>query len=128
MSKVLCKTRTRFAAGPALGFLCLAATAVARAQAAPPPDEGFYVGVGFGSSKFDQSKADFDAGVLGSFTDSGFAVLSPVSHLDDASTAFHGLVGYRLNPYFGFELAMVDIGTLNYSATMTLTGGGLPSP
>ena len=128
MSRALPSTRTRFAVGLVFGLLCLAAAPGARAQSATESDEGFYVGVGFGASTFDQSKADFDAGVFGSFTDAGFTVLNPVSKLDDSSTEFHGLIGYRFNPYFGFELAFVDIGKLNYSATMTLSGGGLPSP
>jgi opacity protein-like surface antigen len=128
MSTTLSSRRTRFAAGLALGLLCLAATVGARAQSATLPDEGFYLGVGFGPSTFDQNKQEFDAGVFGSFTDAGFTVLNPVSKLDDSSTEFHGLVGYRFNPNFGFELAFVDIGKLNYSATMTLAGGGLPSP
>ena len=66
--------------------------------------------------------------MFGSFTDAGFTVLNPVSQLDDSSTEVHGLFGYRFNSYFGFELAFVDLGKLNYSAAMTLTGGGLPSP
>ncbi len=128
MSRVLASTRTTFAVGGVLGLLCLATTPVARAQSATESDEGFYLGVGFGPSTFDQSKADFDAGVFGSFTDAGFTVLNPASQLDDSSTELHGLVGYRFNSYFGFELAFADIGKLSYSAAMTLTGGGLPSP
>jgi opacity protein-like surface antigen len=127
MSRVLSSTRTRLAIGLVLGLPCLAATPGARAQSSTQPDEGFYVGVGLGTSTFDQSKADFDAGVLGSFTDAGFSVLNPVSQLDESSTAFHGLIGYRFSPYYGFELAFADLGKLNYSATMTLSGGGLPS-
>jgi opacity protein-like surface antigen len=127
MSGPLPSTRTKFAVGLALGLLCLAATAV-RAQSATQTDEGFYVGLGFGTSTFDQSKQEFDAGVLGSFTDAGFTVLNPVSQLDTSSTEMHGLFGYRFNSYFGFELAFADVGKLNYSAKMTLSGGGLPSP
>jgi opacity protein-like surface antigen len=122
------QTRALFSAGLALGLFCLAATPSARAQSSTQSDEGFYVGVGLGASTFDQSKADFDAGVFGSLANSGFTVTSAVSQLDDSGTALQGLFGYRLNPYFGFELAFADIGKLNYSATMTLTGGGLPSP
>jgi opacity protein-like surface antigen len=128
MSTASFPLRARFAAGLALAVLCLAAASGARAQTSTQPDEGFYVGFGFGPSSFDQSKADFDAGVFGSLTDSGFTVLNPVSHLDTSSTEFHGLVGYRLNPYFGFELSFADIGKMSYSATMTLSGAGLPSP
>jgi OmpA-OmpF porin, OOP family len=128
MSRASSSARTRIEAGIVLGLLGLAATPNARAQSTTQPDEGFYVGVGFGSSKFDQSKADFDAGVVGSFTEAGFTVLNPASQLDETSTEFHGLVGYRFSPYYGFELAFADIGKLSYSATMTLSGGGLPSP
>ena len=120
--------RALSAAGLVLGLLCLAAMPAARAQTSAQTDEGFYVGVGFGSSTFDQSKADFDAGVLGSFTDAGLTVSSPTSKLDDSSNEAHALVGYRFNSYYGFELAFVDVGKLSYSATMTLSGGGLPSP
>jgi opacity protein-like surface antigen len=109
-----------------LGLLCLAAP-IARAESTTQ-SEGFYLGLGFGTSTFDQSKADFDAGALDSLTQAGFTVLNPMSKLDDSSTEFHGLVGYRFGPYYGFELAFADIGQLSYSATMTLSGGGLPSP
>jgi opacity protein-like surface antigen len=120
--------RTRFAVDLVLGLLCVVAAGAVRAQSATQPDEGFYVGLGVGPSTFDQNKQELDDGLFGSFTDVGFTVLNPLSQLDGSSTELHGLVGYRLNPYFGFELAFMDIGTLNYSATMTLTGGGLPSP
>jgi len=132
MSTASSPSRPEFAARLAVGLVCLAATAVAHAQSADESseqsDEGFYVGLGFGPSTFDQSKQEFDAGVLGSFTDGGFTVLNPVSQLDGSSTELHGLFGYRFNSYFGFELAFMDIGKLSYSATMTLTGGGLASP
>ena len=128
MSTSSSAARTKFTAGLVLGFLCLAATAGARAQSAAQPDEGFYVGLGFGASTFDQSKQDFDAGIIGSITASGFTVTNPASRLDDSSSELRGFVGYKLNTYFGFELAFVDIGSLHYSATMTLSGGGLPSP
>ncbi len=128
MSTAPFPTRAGSAAAFVLAVVCLAAAAGARAQSSTQSDEGFYLGVGFGPSKFDQSKADFDAGVSGTFTNAGLTVLNPASKLDDSSTEFHGLLGYRFNSYYGFELGFVDVGKLNYSATMTLTGGGLPSP
>ena len=115
-------------AGLVLGVLCLASTPGAHAQSPTQSDEGFYLGVGFGPSKFDQSKADFDAGVSGTFTNAGFTVLNPASTLETSSTEFHGLFGYKFSSYYGFELGFVDVGKLSYSASMTLTGGGLPSP
>jgi OmpA-OmpF porin, OOP family len=127
MSTASFPLRARSVAGFVLVVVCVATTTGARAQSSTQSDEGFYLGVGFGPSKFDQSKADFDAGVSGTFTNAGFTVLNPASKLDDASTEFHGLFGYRFNSYYGFELSFVDVGKLNYSATMTLTGGGLPS-
>jgi len=127
MSTASFPTRATSGAGLVLA-LCLAATAGAQAQSSTQSDEGFYLGVGFGPSKFDQSKADFDAGVSGTFTNAGFTIVNPASKLDDSSTEFHGFFGYRFNSYYGFELAFVDVGKLSYSATMTLTGGGLPSP
>src|SRR5262245_3192602 len=128
MSTASSAARAKFSVGLVLGVLCLAATPAVRAQSAAQPDEGFYVGVGFGTSTFDQSKQEFDAGIFGSIAASGFTVLNPVSELDASSNELRGFVGYKLNAYFGFELAFVDIGTLNYAATMTLSGGGLPSP
>ncbi len=119
--------RATIGAGLVLGLVCLAATGGARAQSTTQPDEGFYVGVGFGASTFDQNKAEFDAGVFGSLTDSGFTVSNPMSRLDKSSTEYNGLVGYRFSPYYGFELSFVDVGKLDYAATMTLSGGGLPS-
>src|SRR4051794_14219006 len=108
MTSASLQTRAQFAAGVMVGLLCLAAPGSAGAQTSTQPEEGFYVGLGFGPSTFDQSKADFDAGVFGSLANSGFTVLNPVSQLDDSGTALQALVGYRLNPYFGFELAFVD--------------------
>ena len=128
MSTASFPPRARSAAGLVLGILSLASTAGAYAQSPPQSDEGFYVGVGFGPSKFDQSKADFDAGVSGTFTNAGFAVSNPASALGTSSTELHGLFGYRFSSYYGFELGFVDVGKLSYSATMTLSGGGLPSP
>ncbi len=114
-------------AGLALGLLFLAAPG-ARAQSATQSDEGFYVGVGFGTSTFDQSKADFDAGITASITGNGFTVQNLVSGLDASTNELRGFFGYRFNSYYGFELAFADVGSLNYAATMTLTSGGLSSP
>jgi opacity protein-like surface antigen len=131
MSTASSSSRAKFQGSLVLGLVCLAAAAGARAQSEEseePSDEGFYVGVGFGPSTFDQSKQEFDAGLFGSFTSAGFTVTNPTSQLDNSSTELHGLIGYRLNPYFGFELSFMDVGKLSYSANMTLSGGGLTSP
>lgn len=62
----------------------------------PDNDEGLYLGLGYGA--FDVQVDDLDD------TDEA------VQRIDDDDNAWKAFVGWRLNPYFSFELNYVDFG------------------
>jgi opacity protein-like surface antigen len=62
----------------------------------PENDEGLYLGLGYGA--FDVQIDDIDD------TDNA------VERIDDDDNAWKAFVGWRLNPYFAFELNYVDFG------------------
>ncbi len=62
----------------------------------PDNDEGLYVGLGYGA--FDVQIDDIDQ------TDEA------VQRIDDDDNAWKAFVGWRLNPYFAFEVNYVDFG------------------
>ncbi len=62
----------------------------------PDNDEGLYVGLGYGA--FDVQIDDVDQ------TDEA------VQRIDDDDNAWKAFVGWRLNPYFAFEVNYVDFG------------------
>jgi OOP family OmpA-OmpF porin len=74
--------------------------------------QGFYIGGSVGRSDADDSNAVPDLITSGSAdgTDTGFKIFG----------------GYQFNPYFGLELAWVDLGTAKYSGSFAgfpVTGG-----
>ena len=85
----------------ALAFGVLIAAAQVSAQ-------GFYLGGSVGSSKIDGDIAG--PGLISSGTVDG----------EDSGFKLYG--GYQFNPYFGVEMAFVDLGTASYSGTF----GGFP--
>jgi opacity protein-like surface antigen len=74
----------------------------------PDNDEGLYIGAGFG--QFNVQVDDID--------DADEAV----SSIDDDGNAWKIFAGWRLNPYFAFELNYVDFGE-NSGSTGSNTGG-----
>ncbi len=62
----------------------------------PDNDEGLYLGAGWGS--YNVQVDDIDD------TDDA------IQRIDDDDNAWRAFVGWRLNPYFSFELAYVDFG------------------
>lgn len=74
----------------------LFALAAGGAYAQPENESGLYLGGGFGA--FDVQVDDVD--------DADEAI----ERIDDDDNAWKAFVGWRLNPYFSFELAYVDFG------------------
>ncbi len=62
----------------------------------PDNDEGLYVGIGYGAFGVEVDDAD-------DFSDS-------VERIDDDDNAWKVFAGWRINPYFAFELNYVDFG------------------
>jgi OOP family OmpA-OmpF porin len=101
--------------------LCLSFGLVAAAQAAEP---GWYL-VGFGgeSSASGLSQGQVDGNLEAIFASVGLDVVDATSTLDDSDTGFGLAGGYQLNDHFAFEFAYVDLGSIGYQATGTVTDG-----
>ncbi|HWM28107.1 MAG TPA: hypothetical protein VNQ14_06595, partial [Woeseiaceae bacterium] len=100
--------------------LCLALGWAASAQAAQP---GWYV-LGFGgetSASISQGQADDN--LVAIFETAGFDVADITSTLDDSDTGFGLAGGYQVNDHFAFEFAYVDLGSVGYRATATVSDG-----
>jgi hypothetical protein len=81
--------------GIAAAVLLALGAGSAHAQS-PDNDEGLYLGAGWGS--YNVQVDDIDD------TDDA------IQRIDDDDNAWKAFVGWRLNPYFSFELAYVDFG------------------
>lgn len=82
--------------------------------ASPAPAQGFYIGGSVGRSAADDGNAVPDLITSGS--------------VDGTDTGFKIFGGYQFNPYFGLELAWVDLGTAKYSGSFAgfpVTGGSV---
>ena len=90
-------------AATVLASLC--GTALAQS---PENDEGLYIGAGYG--QFNVGVDDIDD------TDEA------ISKIDDEDNAWKIFAGWRINPYFAFELNYVDFGE-NSGSTGSDTGG-----
>ncbi|MGH8221383.1 MAG: outer membrane beta-barrel protein [Woeseiaceae bacterium] len=102
-------------------LLCLGFGLVASAQAA---ELGWY-GVGFGgeSSASGISQSQTDENLVASFESVGLAVVDFTSTLDDSDTGFGFAGGYQLNDHFAMEFAYVDLGSVDYRASATVSDG-----
>lgn len=102
-------------------LLCLNFGLVAAAQAAEP---GWYL-VGFGgeSSASGLSQGQVDDNLAAIFESVGLEIVDASSTLDDSDTSFGISGGYQVNDYFAFEFAYVDLGSIGYRATGTVTDG-----
>ena len=99
---------------------CLALPWAASAQAAEP---GWYV-LGFGgetSASISQGEADDN--LVAIFESAGLDVVDLTSTLDDSDTGFGLAGGYQLNDHFAIEFAYVDLGSVGYRATATVSDG-----
>lgn len=102
-------------------LLSLGIGLVASAQAA---ELGWY-GVGFGgeSSASGISQSQMDESLLATFESVGLDVLAATSTLDDSDTGFGLAGGYQLNDHFAVEFAYVDLGSVDYRSSATLSDG-----
>jgi hypothetical protein len=75
----------------------------------PENDEGLYLGLGYGA--FDVQIDDVDD------TDEA------ITEIDDDDNAWKAFIGWRLNPYFAFELNYVDFGSPSDELTSSGTSG-----
>jgi len=101
--------------------LCLSFGLVADAQAAEP---GWYV-LGFGgeTSASGLSQGQVDDNLAAIFATIGLEVVDASSTLDDSDTGFGLAGGYQLNDHLAFEFAYVDLGSIDFRATGTVTDG-----
>ena len=102
-------------------LLCLALGWAASAQAADP---GWYL-LGFGgqSSASSLNKSQTDDNLVAIFEFAGLDVTDVNSSLDDSDTSFGLSGGYQLNDHFALEFAYVDLGSVDYQATATVSDG-----
>jgi OmpA-OmpF porin, OOP family len=102
-------------------LLCLGFGFVASAQAGEP---GWYI-LGFGgqSNASGASLGRFDQNLVDIFESADQDVLDLTSSLDDSDTAFGLGGGYQLNDHFAVEFVYVDLGSVGYQATATVTDG-----
>ncbi len=102
-------------------LLCLGLGLVAAAQGAEP---GWYI-LGFGgeTSASGLSQPRVDDNLAAIFATAGLDLLSVESALDDSDTGFGLSGGYQLSDYFAVEFGYVDLGSLGYRGTGTVTDG-----
>lgn len=102
-------------------LVCLGLGLAAPAQAGEP---GWYI-VGFGgdTSASGASQNQFDDNVVAIFEAAGQDVLELTSTIDDSDTGFGFAGGYQVNRHFAVEFAYVDLGSVDYRATATISDG-----
>jgi opacity protein-like surface antigen len=102
-------------------WVCLGFGLAAGAHAAEP---GWYL-VGFGgeSSASGASQNQMDDNLVAIFDAAGLDVVDFTSTIDDSDTGFGLGGGYQLNDHFAMEFAYVDLGSVDYQATATVSDG-----
>jgi opacity protein-like surface antigen len=102
-------------------LLCMNFGPVAAAEAA---EHGWYlIGSGGESSASGLSQGQVDNNLGAIFSSVGLDVLDSNSTLDDSDTGFGLAGGYQHNDHLAFEFAYVDLGTIGYRATSTVSDG-----
>jgi hypothetical protein len=94
--------------GIAAAVLFALSAGAAHAQS-PDNDEGLYIGLGYGA--FDVQIDDIDQ------TDEA------IDRINDDDNAWKAFIGWRLNPYFAFELNYVDFGNPSDQINSSGTSG-----
>ncbi len=101
-------------------LLCLGIGLVAPAQAVEP---GWYV-VGFGGqTSSSMSQSQMDGNLVTIFESIGLDATNVASTVDDSGTGFGLAGGYQINKNFAVEFAYVDLGSVDYQASATVTDG-----
>lgn len=83
-----------------------------------------YAGAAIGESSFDDDKATVDASLQSAL---GVPIQSSTSTLDKSDIGFGAVLGYRLAPFFGTEIAYYRLGKEKYNANLTGTVSGIPN-
>ena len=104
------------------GILLMVFLWIAAVVSAPAADSGFYIGITGGKSSFGLTQRELDLNLRKALElDNGFALpfVDPRldSLIDTHSSAFTGLVGYRINRGVAVEAAYVDLGKTTYRAS-----------
>jgi OOP family OmpA-OmpF porin len=101
-------------------LVCLGLACATSAHAGEP---GWYI-LGFaGESSASDNQNQMDDNLADIFESVGLEVVSFDSTIDDSDTGFGLGGGYQLNRNFAFEFTYVDLGSLDYRATATVTDG-----
>jgi OmpA-OmpF porin, OOP family len=101
-------------------LLFLALMWSASAQAAEP---GWYVLAFGGESSASISQGQSDDNLVAIFESAGLEITDINSTLDDSDTGFGLGGGYQLNDHFAVEFSYVDLGSVGYRATATVSDG-----
>jgi opacity protein-like surface antigen len=84
---------------------------------------GWYV-LGFGGeSSGSGSQSQMDENLVAIFESVGLDVVDTTSTLDDSDTGFGIAGGYQLNDHIAVEFAYVDLGSVDYRASTTVSDG-----
>ena len=102
-------------------MMCLGFGLSASAHAGEP---GWYL-LGFGgeSSASGASQNQMDDNLVAIFDAADLDVVDLVSKIDDSDTGFGLAGGYQINDHFAMEFAYVDLGSVDYQATATVSDG-----
>ncbi|HJR58232.1 MAG TPA: outer membrane beta-barrel protein [Vicinamibacterales bacterium] len=101
-------------------LLCLGFGLVHAAGAAQP---GWYFVGSAGEASASVSQGEMDENLVSIFASGGLDVVDSTSTLDDSDTGFGLAGGYQVNDHFALEFSYVDLGSVDYQATSTLTDG-----
>ena len=101
-------------------LLCLGFGLANAAEATQP---GWYLVSSAGEASASASQSEMDENLVAIFASGGAEVVDSTSTLDDADTGFGLAGGYQINDHFAVEFAYVDLGSVDYQATSTLTNG-----
>ena len=102
-------------------MMCLGLGFVTSAQAVEP---GWYV-LGFGgeASASGASENLATEKLVAIFESNGVDVIDVTATIDDSDTGFGIAGGYQLNDHFAFEFAYVDLGSVSYQLSATVSDG-----
>ena len=102
-------------------MMCLGLGFVTPAQAVDP---GWYV-LGFGgeASASGASESLATEKLVAIFESNGVDVIDVTATIDDSDTGFGVAGGYQLNDHFAFEFAYVDLGSVSYQLSATVSDG-----
>ena len=102
-------------------LLCLGFGFVASAQAVEPG--WYFIGFGGESSNSGSDQRQTDENLIAIFESVGLEVVDFNSTLDDSDTGVGLAGGFQVNDHFAVEFAYVDLGSVEYQASVTISDG-----